>query len=365
MKALPPRVKKEFVGHMQQQTVGSVLKVWQQRKAKQWCATHWPMRKTEGLEEVDKNLTEQDWEVSAQDQVDLINYRWGIPKKDTMMTEEAVCGRMGVPFFLARKLGGPEKLAPYVTLEQWSRYTDTSTTFYPLSGEGHRLQMNLRAASSWATAPIEGIHGNKLRTKWESMSYVFMGNGAGKSHFCRIHPQAQDIDEVWMDAYGSLRERYSHAGPKSYFSLLPSTMQEILLIAAKRGPVLLGHVSPREMKIAADRNQISLKLYSYDPGVEIRKDRLRARGWSESMVDRRIERSALGYADSEAMGAVQLRTYLDLEAAYLAANTVRLCRDVGLIGAVKQPAKYVFDRTEAVTRKLELEQLKLRQLPAH
>lgn len=363
LRKLPPRIKGEFISHMQASTVGATLKVWQQRKAKEWCARHWPARQVDGCEALKANPDHEDWEVATADNIKLEEYRYGIPKKQAMLTEEAVCGRMGVPFFLARKLGGIDKLGPHVSLEQWSRYTDVSTTFYPLSGEGHRLQMNLRAASSWATAPIDGIHGNKLRKKWEKMAYVFMGNGAGKSHFNRIHPDAQDIDTVWMDAYGSMRERYSHAAAKSHFSVLPSTMAEILMIAAKRGPVLMGHVSPREMVEAARRNGISLELFSYDPGVEVRKDRLRARGWSEAMVERRISRSKVGYDDARELGARELKSYTDLELAYQVASGIRVAAEVGLIGQAKQPAKYVFDRTEAVTRKLEIEQLRLRQLP--
>ncbi|KAL7674318.1 hypothetical protein ACOME3_000597 [Neoechinorhynchus agilis] len=60
--------------------------------------------------EDDDPARKRSWEKAGPDVVPLEMFRWGMPKKSEMLTEEAVCGKMGIPFFQARKLGGPANL---------------------------------------------------------------------------------------------------------------------------------------------------------------------------------------------------------------------------------------------------------------
>ncbi|KAK9892669.1 hypothetical protein WA026_021522 [Henosepilachna vigintioctopunctata] len=97
-------------------SIGAAAKVRQQKGGKTWAVKYW-------LDREDVNVIElinahANWRRSAKYKVDLNHIRYGIPRKNEMLTEEDVAGRMGVPFFIARRLGGTEALGKYVTLEQ-------------------------------------------------------------------------------------------------------------------------------------------------------------------------------------------------------------------------------------------------------
>ncbi|APG76043.1 hypothetical protein [Hubei toti-like virus 5] len=359
---LPKRIKDEFIGHMLQQTVGSALKVWQQTQARRWCWDHWPAREHQAMN-ILRREDQTDWETAEKDCVDLANFRFGMPRAQTLLTEEAVCGRMGVPFFLARKLGGASRLGGKIPLEQWAQYQDTSTTFYPLSGDGYRLQMNLRACASWATAPVHKVHGKRTEVSWKEVTYVYMGNGGGKTTFCRTHKQAQDIDQIWLDLYGAQRIRYSASAPSSFFQNTWDTMTQILQGSAKRGPMLLGHVSPRFILEAGRRLGIKVRICYYDPGEDVRRSRLANRNWAQEKIERRLRRAQEGYADAVAVGGIRLESYGDLAAEYSRAISIRMNANLGVDSCQKEPAKYVFDRSEAVTRRLEIDEQMQRAAP--
>jgi len=138
-------------------------------------------------------------------------------------------------------------------------------------------------------------------------------------------------------------------------------MQELLQIAARRGPIMLGHVGIDEMRRAARASGIQLAEYSYDPGVATRRTRLAGRGWNCAKVERRIRRSDAGYADARRLQVPEIHGYGELAKIYGEALQRREQDDAGIHDTAKQPAKYVFDRTEAVTRRLEIEQLGLKQ----
>ncbi|CAH2008906.1 unnamed protein product [Acanthoscelides obtectus] len=181
-------------------------------------------------------------------------------------TEEDVAGRMGVPFALARKLGGVDKLWKYVPPEQWGKYVKTSDCFLPLSGNGYLRQTNLRAAITWSTEQVPPFHGEKRSRLPDRMLYVFMGNGAGKTHLSRIHPRAQDLDCVWMNVEGSMRIREDAAWSKSCLEPFTSRAQEMLAIARSRTPIVLGQMDPDIVLKAAKQIGISVEVIAYDPG---------------------------------------------------------------------------------------------------
>lgn len=201
---LAPRIKDEFRVVLQAQTIGAACKVWQQKEAKKWCYRNWPARESKAEVAVEENAS---WEMSSRDQVDLREMRYGCSHQHKMLTEQAVAGLMGIPFFIVRRLGGVEKLADKCTPEQWAQFRNVGEIFIPLSGNGYRLQTNLRAVLSWSTIPIACSHMDRKRVAENSFVYVYMGNGAGKTHICRTMRGTEDKDRVWMDAEGPIRLR--------------------------------------------------------------------------------------------------------------------------------------------------------------
>lgn len=351
---LPARIREEFVTTVQAQTIGAAYKVWQQKSAKRWCHENWPARVTDAGTAVDVN---QSWKVIGADEVDMSEVRYGIPKKQQMLTEEAVAGMMGVPFFLARRLGGCEKLGGLVSLEKWSKYRDVSQQFIPLSGSGHELQMNIRAAMSWSTVPFAPYHGSKNDMYPRTLLYIYMGNGAGKTHICKLNRGVQDLDCVWMDAYGSVRAKERDAARKSTFNGLMRTMGELAQIAVGRGPTLLGQVHADTFVEAARRAGISVQLGMFDPGEGVREARLRTRDWPEDKIAKRLNASRYAYKIAGDMGATRLEGIADIMRLHHEAVASRArARTLTGVGQERIPAKYVFDRTEAVTRKLQIDE---------
>jgi hypothetical protein len=351
---LPARIRDEFIENIQGQTIGACYKVWQQKSTKRWCHENWPERTSDASLAVDEN---ESWKLIGRDDLSMVEIRYGMPKKKEMLTDESVAGMMGVPFFLAKRLGGCDKLGGKITPEQWSKYRDTTEQFIPLSGSGHELQMNLRACMSWSSVPHEHYHGDKNQMYPKNLIYVYMGNGAGKTHICKMNRGIEDLDCVWMNAYGSVRAKERDSARKSTFNGLMRTMSELAQIALRRSPMLLGQVEPDTMQQAATAAGIKIKICYFDPGEAVRRARLNTRGWPQDKVEKRLRASKASYTTAINMGATELKTPVDLVRVFHEARA-ELARGRTMTGwnGKRMPAKYVFDRTEAVTRKLQIDE---------
>lgn len=358
LKHLPRRIKKEFEETVLGQSMGATFKTWQQKKARSWCFRNWPERECRAIEELRKH---EDWRLIQRDTIDLAELRWGVPRSKQMLTEESVCGLMGVPFFVARRLGGAENLGGFVSLEQWGRYQHVGQQFITLSGNGYELQMNLRAIITWCISPLPKYHGTKAMRAPDTLEYVYMGNGSGKTYLCERNRGMQDLDAVWMDKYGSIRQRCDAVAAHSSFSAHMRVTQELLRLAMTRGSMLLGQVSPKEMIGGAQRAGINLRVTYYDPGSDVRATRMARRGWDSAKVQRRLKRCAESYRECAELGAYRYSSAEEIEEQYKRLNCERAIREQLVEWDGKRvPAKYVFDRTEAVTRKLEIEQESLK-----
>ncbi|UHM27502.1 MAG: RNA-dependent RNA polymerase [Sanya totivirus 7] len=351
---LPSRMKKEMLEACLANTVGAAAKMRQQSAAKSWAAKYWPERESEPWEALPKH---EDWRVSVRDVVDLADFRYGMPRKNEMLTEEDVAGRMGVPFWIVRRLGGADQMGKYLSPEAWGKYANTSDTFYPLNANGFELQSNLRAVLSWSNQPVRGFHGRSRSLRPERMLYIYMGNGAGKSHAAKITREAQDLDEVWMDTHGSIRQRADAAWSKSCFEPFSGVMQQLLAKARTRGSVLLGQVAPSLMLKAAEAIGVKLQVAFFDPGEAIRRERLLRRdGWDEARVQRRIARSNAAYEEARQLGARELRSQHELlSAVHEHTANERIRMEAIEPDLPKQPAKFVFDYSGPLSRRLEIE----------
>lgn len=354
LKHLPQRIKTELVEAGLAGTIGAAAKVRQQHAAKQWAFKYWPERTNDSAEHLPEH---EDWRRAKRDQVDLMTFRYGIPRKREMITEEDVAGRMGVPFFLVRRLGGAAEMGKYLPPEQWRKYVNTTEQFLPINANGYELQTNLRAALAWATQPIRPFHGTSRKLQYNNMLYVFMGNGAGKSHMHRINRRAQDLDSVWMDTHGSIRQRADAAWEKSCFEDFSRVTQEILRKAWARSPILLGQMNPSIMMKAAAAVGIKLDIAYFDPGEQVRRARLASRpGWDPGRVERRIARSNVGYAECRNYDGRELKTNGSLQEFIKNYDAETMARmELTELNMTRVPAKFVHDWTGPLSRRLEIE----------
>lgn len=129
--------------------------------------------------------------------------------------------------------------------------------------------------------------------------------------------------------------------------------------AWSRGSVLLGQVPPHLMITAARKCKLELDVRGYDPGEGLRPERLHRRGaWDAERIERRIRRSNEGYKEIKEIegahmidGQAELVIYIRN---YAAARATEM--DLKTPSMTKQPARFVFDYSGPLSRRLEIDQ---------
>lgn len=266
-------------------------------------------------------------------------------------------GRLGISMFIGRKLGGIRNLAKYLPAEKWRKATNIHNEAVKLNARGYELQTNLRACISYSRTVIPEYHCPSLAMVGEhkSVVYVFMANGAGKTHAKRVLGEVDDLDEIWADLYGAFREDYEATMPKSSFSSMTHTAYEMLLSSMKENGFLLGQLSPSIIHRTIKAHDVKATCAYFDPGRDIRATRLERRGWSADKVERRLKRAEELYAEAEQCGWKKLKDFSDLQdllGTHKRERSINISKDLNTIG--KGKVKYVFNKTELVTRQLHI-----------
>nr|WOC29231.1 hypothetical protein [Cryptolin alternavirus 1] len=347
---LPKDFSDELLNVTQQDTVATCLKSWRQRDAKRWAARHWPER----LSTPDAAAWADCTKV-GRDEIDVALFRLSTPRRKRVLDESTVFARMGISMFIGRKMGGIRGLAGKLPPKQWSHATSVERESYKGNMEFFRLQTNLRAALSYWRVPHPKYHGSVEQTCHPSVAYVFMANASGKTHLKRTRGGVDDLDELWCDLYGAFREDYEVACPKSSFSRVSHVAREILTSCARSTGVLVGQLQPDLVQRAFVELNWRTNCAFYDPGEGIRQARMERRGWTAEKVQRRLGRASSNYAEAKKLGWRQLRTESELLAFIEENAPQRRLRESDFGGGLqKQRMEYVFDRTEHVTRQLQI-----------
>lgn len=350
LKQLPKDYSNEFVEACQLDTVGTVLKTWRQRDAKHWAARFWPSRQK--VTEIDEFM---DFTKNVEQPTDLALFKLATPSAKKVLSESVVFSRMGVSMFIGRKLGGIPRLGEFLPPKQWAHATNIDTESYGLNRTGHQLQTNLKACLSYQKVPNARYHSTAVATASDKIRYVFMANASGKTRMCKFYRGADDLDTLWCDLYGAFRGDYKLSMPKSSFSKVAKATTEIVRASMRSNGILLGQIQPQAIARAVDDLRVEHELYYYDPGEELRMERMRRRGWTEDKVSRRAARAREFYAEAVELGWKRVENEQELvqllEKTYSERHTPLLGQ---LSDRGKQEMEYVFDRTELVTRQLKI-----------
>lgn len=353
LRKLPKDYSKEFIEATQMDTVGAILKTWRQKDAKRWCARFWPER---GSDKYDIEVEPQS--EKCEEKIDEIGRFWiDTPREKRVVSEEMVYGRMGLSMFLGRKLGGLKNLGKYVSPEQWSKACNVAENTFELNTDGHKLQTNVKACLSYWKVPKMEYHGVVRSTMTNEIEYIFMANASGKSHFTRVSKMADDLDELWCDLYGAFRENFDAVMPTSSFTNVTGVATDIMVQCMKSTGVLLGQLQPAIIQRTRNEYRVRGNNYYYDPGAKIREERMRRRGWTEDKIVRRLERARRLYDEAEELGWTKLDGLNQVEEICEAVERRRK-REVQMQmqgGCAMEAYKFVFDRTELVTRQLKIE----------
>jgi len=346
---LPQRYASEFRDLITSDTVGSALKTSRQAEGKRWAARHWPERKSCV---VSGDLVSH--RVNQTRPTELWKTFLSTPRQHRILDEATVFSRMGVNMFLARKLGGLRGLFGKLPPTQWSRCANVEKDSYELNNEGTELQLNVRAVLTHWRAPHPKYHGAKISLKAQGFIYVFMANGSGKTHFTRIHRGADDLDEIWTDLYGAAREAFDIARPASSFSNVAKVAREIVERSMQNQGILLGQLNPDLVNRAVRELSLPNQLFYHDPGEGLRRERLVRRKWAPDKIERRLERARQLYCSCQKLGWTKLESLDQLAAVITAAEKTRRTALHQEGCHPKQRTEFIFDRTEAVTRRLKI-----------
>ncbi|APG75994.1 hypothetical protein [Beihai razor shell virus 4] len=347
---LPPKCEKEFAEAVQLDTFGTCLKNWRQQTGKRWAAKHWPERFTGPDDTVFKDMRRVHQNVA-----DIAKLHLSTPHRKRVTNENTVFGQMGVNLFIARKLGGMRGLAKHLPLVQWKRAVNVERESYKGGFEYHELQVNIRAALATWKVPHRLYHTSVTKTQKDNVTYIFMANAAGKSHFTRTLGGVDDLDELWCDLYGVFRDNYELACPKSSFSKVAKVARDILVRSAQSTGILLGQLQPEMVQRAMEELRWPIKTFYYDPGEGLRKQRMERRGWDAEKVGRRLQRARDLYEEARKLGWTRLESESEMQQLVMriAAEAKVPLREQFLVKP-KKVMEYVFDQTELVTRQLKI-----------
>lgn len=198
-----------------------------------------------------------------------------------------LASRLGVDPQIVSLVGGWSQLSTRVSGERWASYEPVLPT---------RVLSPRAAASSWAfrswaaktAAPIKELHTVMGEIDKDVLIYIYAGNGAGKSWLLAQFSSWADMDV--LSAPISKDKPAAGFGKKLGVKRHQFLVDVLTRCKRERKVVLLGQWDPEEIRVAAKAIDILMVNIPFEPGVELRKDRLRARGWTEEKIQRRAER---------------------------------------------------------------------------
>jgi len=203
-------------------------------------------------------------------------------------SEDELGARLGVDPAIQGLLGSWNRLGPYIPGRRWAAF---ESVIEP------RLLTPRAAASNWAFRSWAStldeyspeLHEDALgRHRIQLKAYVYAANGAGKTYLMNNNAGWADVDSlaapIGMDKpkYGRGLERYCKR--RNFITLV---LKRAIL---EDTTVLLGQWDPAEVTETAAAMGIHLRTLHYEPGVALREERLKKRGWDENSINHRRER---------------------------------------------------------------------------
>lgn len=226
------------------------------------------------------------------------------PRSTLPRDEKELASRLGVDPQIVTLVGGWGKLARLVSGPQWSKYSETM----PSRGLSLRASASSWAFRSWAnkTEHFDSrIHKKVVgRVAQSVLLYIYAANGAGKTYLCERERSWVDMDTI-SSKYAAGRPMW--IGPEANTNAKKLFAGRMLHEAIKEGyKVLIGQWSSAMVVEIGAAMGITIHVVHYEPGVELREERLRKRGYDETAIQRlrqRWEYAEGAYATAEALQA--------------------------------------------------------------
>jgi len=218
------------------------------------------------------------------------------------MDEAELCSRLGIDPQLVSMVGGMHKLGELLPGPRWARYENV-TESKTLSARAQASSWAFRSWASRADGLIPALHLVQPSVPLSKMRmiYVYAVNGSGKSWLVDKFSAWHDID--------TLSSAISMTKPKAATGLeLYTARHNFLVLVLRRAVavnalVITGQWDPAEVVAAAAAIGITMKVDSYRPPNSVILPRLKARGWDDAKIERRVRRwvafkdSALTWAE--------------------------------------------------------------------
>lgn len=280
----------QYRNYLLRESIGPSFHHYRQRSQRDEARKYWPQR------------VEQRYNFEGQiesrpiSMYDIVRSDDGTPSRRRPVDEEEQAAQMGVDVYLLQLCGSAYNLRAWLRPEQWARYQTISPKLVP-NAACMRLDSALRA---WVSArpfydPL--FHAKAGKARNTKLTVVWAPNGAGKSTMCRVYPHMLDMDVSAYKHVGWLprRERIED-GTHAHFREAQAAIHDALeygkRIIVTQWPLRLFHE-------AAAYYECELSYAEFEPGVELRAQRLAARGWEPARVNKYIEYGIQNHLENE------------------------------------------------------------------
>lgn len=281
LSTLAPRKREEYRRHLLQESHGSAFLKWRQSNLVAQCIERWPRRKQRRYDyghdttPVCFNI----WQMAS--------FYHSVSKNTRPRDENELASRLGVDPQLISLAGGWGKLQGYVSPTQWANYAPV----LPARRLTARCAASAWAFRSWASRladTVPALHADIVKRRKTRMLYIFANNGAGKGWISKHHPEWKELD-VYASRHSAFRPKWLADGRNRAARL--TFLSYILAHAIEDDvDVILGQWPIEDVVEAARPHEIAITSIYYEPGHEVRIQRILKRGQDLSEIPRLAER---------------------------------------------------------------------------
>jgi hypothetical protein len=285
LQRVPSRKKELYRNDLLTASHGAVLHSDSQQSLEELVSTDWPAR-------IKRLYTAPKLAVAPGfSMLEMGRYGENLIARSNPRTDDELAARLGVDPQIQGLIGSWNHLAPYLPGKRWSSFAQVVPA-HCLTPRAAASNWAFRSWSSCVASFVPSLHRRDNTYRAAQLSYVYAPNGSGKTWLCNKFGDWGDIDAfaapIGLDKpkYGRGLERLT----KRYM-FISLVLRRALASGCK---VLLGQWDPADVEPAAHGLGLTLHILYFDPGEELRVERLKKRGWDESSIQHRRDRWLTG-----------------------------------------------------------------------
>lgn len=201
-------------------------------------------------------------------------------------TEEELASRLGVDSQMLTLLGGFWEIPKFVDARRWAKFAQILPA-RGLSERCHTSSWTFRSLASRSVGLDPRLHDGVVDPA-PLCCYVYVPNGGGKTWMVSRFGGLVDLDTVAAPV-SALRPR-ARRGLENHTARQFFLTRLLLRAQATGARALLGQIPIAEVAVAAEAIHLKMRMLSYEPGVAVRVERLRDRGWDVEKIERYASR---------------------------------------------------------------------------